>query len=176
MTHQCAVAGLPRETNDGCFDAANANKSCVRVHGGQSSMFPIYPTTLEHHIRLAFSVPVLVYSCLKPNGFFHIRKIVLSYLLLFNPGWWVTPGCWGESLLDELFAISSVSQQILRWAEYDLPGSCIQIYCLLFCYCISPLCIFSTKSAFWTESLTYLWTIMLMLCRNADGRFRTRTW
>ena len=25
------------EANDGCFDAANANKSCVRVHGGQSS-------------------------------------------------------------------------------------------------------------------------------------------
>ena len=35
------------ETNDGCFDAANANKSCVRVHGGQSSEFPIYPTTRE---------------------------------------------------------------------------------------------------------------------------------
>ena len=42
MTQQCAVAGLPRETNDGCFDA---NKSCVRVHVGQSSEFPIYPTT-----------------------------------------------------------------------------------------------------------------------------------
>ena len=51
MTQQCAVAGLPRETNDGCFDAANANKSCVRVHGGQSSEFPIYPTTRERGIR-----------------------------------------------------------------------------------------------------------------------------
>ena len=50
MTQQCAVAGLPRETNDGCFDAANANKSCVRVHGGQSSEFPIYPTTRERGI------------------------------------------------------------------------------------------------------------------------------
>ena len=29
------------------FDTANANKRCVRVHGGQSSEFPIYPTTLE---------------------------------------------------------------------------------------------------------------------------------
>ena len=52
MTQQCAVAGLPRETNDGCFDAANANKSCVRVHAGQSSEFPIYPTTRERGIRL----------------------------------------------------------------------------------------------------------------------------
>ena len=50
MTQQCAVAGLPRETNDGCFDAENANKSCVRVHGGQSSEFPIYPTTRERGI------------------------------------------------------------------------------------------------------------------------------
>ena len=50
MTQQCAVAGLPREANDGCFDAANANKSCVRVHGGQSSEFPIYPTTRERGI------------------------------------------------------------------------------------------------------------------------------
>ena len=50
MTQQCAVAGLPRETNDGCFDAANANKSCVRVHGGQSSEFAIYPTTRERGI------------------------------------------------------------------------------------------------------------------------------
>ena len=54
MTQQCAVAGLPRETNDRCFDAANANKSCVRVHGagGQSSEFPIYPTPRERGIRL----------------------------------------------------------------------------------------------------------------------------
>ena len=51
MTQQCAVAGLRRETNDGCFDAANANKSCVRVHGGQSSEFPIYPTTRERGKR-----------------------------------------------------------------------------------------------------------------------------
>ena len=50
MTQQCAVAGLPRETNDGYFDAANANKACVRVHGGQSSEFPIYPTTRERGI------------------------------------------------------------------------------------------------------------------------------
>ena len=51
---QCAIAGLPRETNDRCFDAANANKSCVRVHGagGQSSEFPIYPTPRERGIRL----------------------------------------------------------------------------------------------------------------------------
>ena len=47
------VAGLPRETNDRCFDAANANKSCVRVHGagGQSSEFPIYPTPRERGIK-----------------------------------------------------------------------------------------------------------------------------
>ena len=32
------------------YDAANANKSCVRVHGGQSSEFPIYPTTRERGI------------------------------------------------------------------------------------------------------------------------------
>ena len=38
------------ETNDGSFDAANANKSCVRVHGGQSPEFPIYPTTRERGI------------------------------------------------------------------------------------------------------------------------------
>ena len=44
------------ETNDGCFDAANANKSCVRVHGGQSSEFPIYPTTRERGI----STPYLI--------------------------------------------------------------------------------------------------------------------
>ena len=50
VTQQCAVAGLPRETNDGYFDAENANKSCVRVHGGQSSEFPIYPTTRERGI------------------------------------------------------------------------------------------------------------------------------
>ena len=51
---QCPIAGLPRETNDRCFDAANANKSCVRVHGagGQSSEFPIYPTPRERGIRL----------------------------------------------------------------------------------------------------------------------------
>ena len=51
MTQQCAVAGLPRETNDGCFDVENANKSCVRVRGGQPSEFPIYPTTRERGIR-----------------------------------------------------------------------------------------------------------------------------
>ena len=56
MTQQCAVAGLPRETNDSCFDAANANKSCVRVHGGQSSEFPIYPTTRERGIRVGGGV------------------------------------------------------------------------------------------------------------------------
>ena len=38
-------------TEDGYFDIANANKSWVRVHGGQSSEFPIYPTTLERTIR-----------------------------------------------------------------------------------------------------------------------------
>ena len=53
MTQQCAVAGLQRENNDGCFDAANANKSCVRVHGGQSSEFPIYPTTRERGLVTA---------------------------------------------------------------------------------------------------------------------------
>ena len=52
MTQQCAVAGLPGKTNDGCFDAANATKSCVRVHAGQSSEFPIYPTTRERGIIL----------------------------------------------------------------------------------------------------------------------------
>ena len=43
MTQQCAVAGLPRKTNDGCFDAANANKSCVRVHGVNPPSFPSIP-------------------------------------------------------------------------------------------------------------------------------------
>ena len=51
MTQQLHVAGLPRVTEDGYFDIANANKSWVRVHGGQSSEFPIYPTTLERTIR-----------------------------------------------------------------------------------------------------------------------------
>ena len=56
MTQQCAVPGLPREAYDGCFDAANANKSCVRVHGGQSSEFPIYPTTRERGITLCLGL------------------------------------------------------------------------------------------------------------------------
>ena len=43
MTQQCAVAGLPREANGGCFDAANANKSCVRVHGVNPLSFPSIP-------------------------------------------------------------------------------------------------------------------------------------
>ena len=43
MTQQCAVAGLPREANNGCFDAANANKSCVRVHGVNPPSFPSIP-------------------------------------------------------------------------------------------------------------------------------------
>ena len=60
MTQQCAVAGLPRETNNGVFDAANANKSCVRVHGGQSSEFPIYPTTRERGISLRSNLPCLL--------------------------------------------------------------------------------------------------------------------
>ena len=51
MTQQLHVAGLPRVTEDGYFDAANANKSWVRVHGGQSSEFPIYPTTRERTIN-----------------------------------------------------------------------------------------------------------------------------
>ena len=58
MTQQCAVAGLPRKTNDGCFDAANANKSCVRVHAGQSSEFPIHPTTRERGITPLFRTRV----------------------------------------------------------------------------------------------------------------------
>ena len=53
MTQQLHVAGLPRVTEDGYFDAANANKSWVRVHGGQSSEFPIYPTTRERTIILS---------------------------------------------------------------------------------------------------------------------------
>ena len=51
MAKQLYVAGLPRATEDGCFDIANANKSRVRVHGGQSSEFPIYPTTRERTIN-----------------------------------------------------------------------------------------------------------------------------
>ena len=51
MTQQLHVAGLPQAIEDGYFDTANANKSSVRVHGGQSSEFPIYPTTLERTIR-----------------------------------------------------------------------------------------------------------------------------
>ena len=50
MTQQLHVAGLPQAIEDGYFDTANANKSWVRVHGGQSSEFPIYPTTLERTI------------------------------------------------------------------------------------------------------------------------------
>ncbi len=50
MTQQLHVARLPRVTEDGYFNTANANKSWVRVHGGQSSEFPIYPTTLERTI------------------------------------------------------------------------------------------------------------------------------
>ena len=52
MTQQLHVAGLPQATEDGYFDTANANKSWVRVHGGQSSEFPIYPTTLERTNRV----------------------------------------------------------------------------------------------------------------------------
>ena len=44
MTQQLHVAGLPQAIEDGYFDTTNANKSSVRVHGGQSSEFPIYPT------------------------------------------------------------------------------------------------------------------------------------
>ena len=47
MTQQLRVAGLPQAIEDGYFDTANANKSSARVHGGQSSEFPIYPTILE---------------------------------------------------------------------------------------------------------------------------------
>ena len=54
MTQQLHVAGLPRVTEDGYFDAANANKSWVRVHGGQSSEFPIYPTTRERTISILY--------------------------------------------------------------------------------------------------------------------------
>ena len=56
MTQQLHVAGLPQAIEDGYFDTANANKSSVRVHGGQSSEFPIYPTTLERTI-MVYSVP-----------------------------------------------------------------------------------------------------------------------
>ena len=52
MTQQLHVAGLPRDPNNGCFDTANAIKSCVRVRGGQSSEFPIYPTTRERTIKV----------------------------------------------------------------------------------------------------------------------------
>ena len=51
MTQQLHVAGLPQATEDGYVDTVNANKSWVRVHGGQSSEFPIYPTTLERTIN-----------------------------------------------------------------------------------------------------------------------------
>ena len=51
MTQQLHVAVLPQAIEDGYFDTANANKSSVRVHGGQSSEFPIYPTTLERTIK-----------------------------------------------------------------------------------------------------------------------------
>ena len=50
MTQQLHVAGLQQAIEDGYFDTTNANKSSVRVHGGQSSEFPIYPTTLERTI------------------------------------------------------------------------------------------------------------------------------
>ena len=50
-TQQSAISGLPRETDNGCFDTANAIKLCLRVHGGQFSESPIYPTTLESGIR-----------------------------------------------------------------------------------------------------------------------------
>ena len=50
MTQQLRVARLPQAIEDGYFDTANASKSSARVHGGQSSEFPIYPTTLERTI------------------------------------------------------------------------------------------------------------------------------
>ena len=68
MTQQLHVAGLPRVTEDGYFDAANANKSWVRVHGGQSSEFPIYPTTRERTIIHTFSVPLSPASSTGDNG------------------------------------------------------------------------------------------------------------
>ena len=61
MTQQLHVAGLPQAIEDGYFDTANANKSWVRVHGGQSSEFPIYPTTLERTISVG-SVCVRVWK------------------------------------------------------------------------------------------------------------------
>ena len=43
---------------EGYFDTVNANKSWARVHGGQSSEFPIYPTTLERTISTLCLIPL----------------------------------------------------------------------------------------------------------------------
>ena len=79
MTQQCAVAGLPRETDVGCFDVANANKSCVRVHGGQSSEFPIYPTTRERGI---ITWPLLLSMRKMCAG--HISQLLNYYTMLYK--------------------------------------------------------------------------------------------
>ena len=81
MTQQLHVAGLPRVTEDGYFDAANANKSWVRVHGGQSSEFPIYPTTRErtisHHVDIKTSL-ALPYMANSATVYSWIRRMVVT--------------------------------------------------------------------------------------------------
>ena len=62
MIQQLHVAGLPQATDDGYFDTANANKSWVRVHWGQSSEFPIYPTTLERTINSSCTTYVTMHN------------------------------------------------------------------------------------------------------------------
>ena len=64
MTQQWPVAWLLRVTDNGCFDTANAIKSCVRVHGGQSSEFPIYPTSLERGIRQGCVAAPDLFNCI----------------------------------------------------------------------------------------------------------------
>ena len=75
MTQQLHVAGLPQVTEDGYFDTANANKSWVRVHGGQSSEFPIYPTTLERTITPTNA---------KCNHVFAPRNVINEFLSSFR--------------------------------------------------------------------------------------------
>ena len=51
MMQNYTLPGYRKRPRTVYFDTANANKWCVRVHGGQSSEFPIYPTTLERTIN-----------------------------------------------------------------------------------------------------------------------------
>ena len=89
MTQQLHVAGLPQAIEDGYFDTTNANKSSVRVHGGQSSEFPIYPTTLERTIiPLWLRVCYVCVTCVYVRTRMRARACVMCFqytIIIFDP-------------------------------------------------------------------------------------------